>query len=78
VAIAGTIEELNIGARRLPSIFKVGEAWTQSPRSEAEIASGTTRLIERVGLKRNGIQVSIKLQIHPMKGVMSRLRTNLR
>jgi hypothetical protein len=50
-AIAGAIEEFNIGASRLPSIFKVAEAWIQSLRSEAEAASAVTRLIERVGLK---------------------------
>jgi hypothetical protein len=48
-AIAGAIEELNIDANRLPSIFKVAEAWIQSLRSEAEAASALTRLIERVG-----------------------------
>ena len=62
-AIAGAIEEFNIDASRLPSIFKVAEDWVQSLRSEAEAASVLTRLIERVGLKPNGIQVSIKLPI---------------
>jgi DNA invertase Pin-like site-specific DNA recombinase len=62
-AIAGAIEELNIDAGRLPSIFKAAEAWIQSLRSEAEVASVLTRLIECVGLKPNGIQVSIKLPI---------------
>jgi len=67
-AIAGAIEELNIDASRLPSIFKVAEAWIQSLRSEAEAASVLTRLIERVGLKQNGIQVSLKLPIPSDEG----------
>jgi len=62
-AIAGAIEEFDIDASRLPSIFKAAEAWIQSLRSESEAASVLTRLIERVGLKPNGIQVSIKLPI---------------
>ena len=67
-AIAGAIEELDIDASRLPSIFKVAEAWIQSLRSEAEAASVLTRLIERVGLKQDGIQVSIKLPIPSDEG----------
>src|SRR5208282_4022255 len=62
-AIAGVIEELNIDGSRLPSIFKVAEAWIQSLRSEAEASTTLVRLIERVGLKQNGIHVSIKLPI---------------
>ena len=67
-AIAGAIGELNIDAHRLPSIFKVAEAWIQSLRSEAEAASALTRLIERVGLKKDGIQLSIKLPISSDEG----------
>ena len=67
-AIAGAIEEFNIDASRLPSILKVAEAWIQSLRSEAEAASAMTRLIERVGLKQEGIQVSIKLPIPSDEG----------
>jgi site-specific DNA recombinase len=67
-AIAGAIEGFNIDASRLPSIFKVAEAWIQSLRSEAEAASAMTRLIERVGLKQEGIQVSIKLPIPSDEG----------
>src|ERR1019366_4047339 len=62
-AIAGAIEELNIDASRLPSIFKAAEAWIKSLRSEAEASPALVRLIERVGLKQDGIQVSIKLPI---------------
>ncbi|HKN59919.1 MAG TPA: hypothetical protein VJW93_01990 [Candidatus Acidoferrales bacterium] len=47
----------------MPSIFKAAEAWIQSLRSEVEAAPVLTRLIERVGLKQHGIQVSIKLPI---------------
>ena len=47
----------------MPSIFKAAEVSIQSLQSEAEAASVLTRLIERVGLKQNGIQVSIKLPI---------------
>ena len=64
----GAIEELNIDASRLPSIFKVAEALVQSLRSEAEAASALARLIERVGLKQDGIQVSIKLPIPSDEG----------
>ena len=67
-AIAGAIEELDIDANRLPSIFKVAEAWIQSLLSEAEAASALTRLIERVGLKKDGIQISIKLPISSDEG----------
>ena len=67
-AIAGAIEEFNIDASRLPSIFKVAEAWIQSLRSEAEAASVLTRLIERVRLKQGGIDVSIKLPIPSNEG----------
>ena len=67
-AIAGAIEELNIDANRLPSIFKVAEAWIQSLLSEAEAASALTRLIERVGLKKDGIQISIKLPLSSDEG----------
>jgi len=67
-AIAGAIEELNIDANRLPSIFKVAEAWIQSLLSEAEAVSALTRLIERVGLKKDGIQISIKLPISSDEG----------
>jgi site-specific DNA recombinase len=67
-AIAGAIEELNIDAHRLPSIFKVAEVWIRSLRSEAEAASALTRLIERVGLKKDGIRVSIKLPISSDEG----------
>jgi hypothetical protein len=62
-AIAGAIEEFNIDASRLPSIFKAAEAWIQSLLSESEAASALTRLIDRVGLKPSGIKVSIKLLI---------------
>ena len=62
-AIAGAIEEFNIDASRLPTIFKAAEAWVQSLRSEAEAASALTQLVERIGLKQNGIHVSIKLPI---------------
>ena len=54
--------------RGLPSIFKAAEAWIKSLRSEAETASVLTRLIERIGLKQNGIQVSIKLPIPSDEG----------
>jgi hypothetical protein len=47
----------------LPSIFKAAEACIQSLQSEAEAASVLTRLVEHVGLKQNGFQVSIKLPI---------------
>jgi site-specific DNA recombinase len=67
-AIAGAIEGLNIDANRLPSMFKVAEAWIQSLRSEAEAASALTGLIERVGLKKDGIQISIKLPISSDEG----------
>ncbi len=67
-AIAGAIEELNIDASRLPLIFKVAEAWIQSLRSEAEAAPVLTRLIERVRLKQDGIDVSIKLPIPSDEG----------
>ena len=67
-AIAGAIEELNVDANRLPSIFKVAEAWIQSLRSEAEAASVLTRLIERVGLKKDGILITIKLPISSDEG----------
>src|SRR5208283_3207308 len=67
-AIAGAIEELNIDASRLPSIFKAAEAWIQSLRSEAEASSALARLIERVGLKPDGIQVLIKLPIPSDEG----------
>jgi site-specific DNA recombinase len=66
--IAGAIEEHGVNAGRLPSIFRVAEAWVQSLRSESEAASVLTRLIERVGLKENGIQVSIKLPIPSDEG----------
>ncbi|MGB3552118.1 MAG: hypothetical protein WA993_15630, partial [Candidatus Binatus sp.] len=62
-AIAGTIREVGIDASRLPSIFKAAEAWIQRLRSELEAAPALVRLIERVGLKQEGIQVSIKLPI---------------
>jgi len=62
-AIAGTIQEVGIDASRLPSIFKAAEAWIQRLRSELEAAPALVRLIERVGLKQEGIQVSIKLPI---------------
>ncbi len=62
-AIAGTIQEVDIDASRLPSIFKAAGAWIQSLRSESEAAPALTRLIERVGLKQDGIHVSIKLPI---------------
>jgi hypothetical protein len=62
-AIAGAIEEFNIDASRLRATFKAAAAWMQSLRSEAEAASALTRLIERVELKQNGLQVSIKLPI---------------
>ncbi len=67
-AIAGAIEELNIDASRLPSIFKTAEALIQGLRFEAESSSVLVRLIERVGLKQNGIQVSIKLPIPSDEG----------
>ncbi len=67
-AIAGAIEEFNIDASRLPSIFKAAEAWIQSLRSESEAAPALVRLIERVGLKQDGIQVSIKLPIPSDEG----------
>ena len=41
-AIAGAIRGLNVDAHRLPSIFKVAEAWIHSLRSEAEAASALT------------------------------------
>jgi hypothetical protein len=62
-AIAGAIEEFNIDASRLPSIFRAAEAWIQSLRLEAEAAPALAQLIERLGLKQDGIQVSIKLPI---------------
>ena len=68
-AIAGAMEELNVDANRLPSIFKVAEAWIQSLRFEAEAASALTRLIERVGLKKDGIQITVSnCRSRPMKG----------
>ncbi len=67
-AIAGTIQEVGIDASRLPSIFKAAEAWIQRLRSELEAAPALVRLIERVGLKQEGIQVSIKLPIPSDEG----------
>src|ERR1035437_8430887 len=67
-AIAGAIEELDIDASRLPSIFKVAEAWIQSLRSEAEASSTLVRLIESVGLRQDGFRVSIKLPIPSDEG----------
>ncbi len=66
--IAGAIEEFNIDASRLPSIFNAAEAWIQSLRSQAEASSALVRLIERVGLKQNGMQVYIKLPIASDEG----------
>jgi site-specific DNA recombinase len=68
VTIAGAIEELNVDARRLPSIFKVAEAWIKSLLSESESSSTLARLIERVGLRQDGIQVSINLPISLNEG----------
>src|SRR5208282_6061524 len=67
-AIAGAIQEFNIDASRLPSIFRAAEAWIQSLRSQAEASSALVRLIERVGLKQNGMQVYIKLPIASDEG----------
>src|ERR1019366_4295935 len=67
-AIAGGIEELNIDASRLPSIFKVAEALVQSLRSEVEASSTLVRLIESVGLRQDGFRVSIKLLIPSDEG----------
>ena len=67
-AIAGAIEEFNIDASRLPSIFSVAEARIKSLQSQAEAASVLSRLIERVGLKQDGIHVSIKLPIASDEG----------
>ena len=67
-AIAVAIQELSIDASRLPSIFKATEACIQSLQSEAEAASVLTRLVEHVGLKQNGFQVSIKLPIPSDEG----------
>jgi hypothetical protein len=66
--IAAAIEEQGIDAGRVPSIFRVAEALVQGLRSETEAASVLTRLIERVGLKENGLQVSIKLPIPSDEG----------
>ena len=67
-AIAGAIEEFNLDASRLPSTFKAAEALRQSLRSEAEAASALTRLIERVELKQEGLQVSINLPMPAGEG----------
>jgi len=67
-AIARATEEFNIDASRLPSIFKSAEAWIQSLQSGAATSSALVRLIERVGLKQDGIQVSVKLPISSDEG----------
>jgi site-specific DNA recombinase len=67
-AIAGAIEELDLDGSRLPSIFKVAEACIRRLRSEQEAASALTRLIERVGLTQNGIQISVKMPIPSDEG----------
>ncbi|MFZ0679432.1 recombinase family protein [Candidatus Binatus sp.] len=67
-AIAEAIQELSIDASRLPSVLKAAEACIQSLQSDAEAASVLTRLVEHVGLKQNGFQVSIKLPIPSDEG----------
>jgi site-specific DNA recombinase len=67
-AIAGAIEECNVDASRLPSIFKAAQARIQSLGSESEAASALVRLIERIELKPSGVQVSIKLPIPSDEG----------
>src|ERR1035437_6573446 len=62
------MEQFNIDASRLPSIFKAAEACIQSLRSEDEAASVLTRPMEQVGLKPSGIQAFINLPIPSDEG----------
>src|SRR6202007_1728005 len=55
-------------ASRLRSTFKAAEAWLQSLRSEAQAASALTRLIERVELKPECLQVAINLPMPSGEG----------
>ena len=49
-------------------MFQLAEASIQRLRSEQAAASALTRPIKRVGLRQNGIQVSIKLPIPSYDG----------
>ena len=70
---------LNIDANRLPSIFKVAEAWdSKSAIRSGSCISTVSRLIERVWTwaRRTASRFLSNCRSRPMKGVMSRLRTN--
>ena len=78
-AIAGAIEELNVDANRLPSIFKVA----RSLDSKSAIRSGScisTDPADRTCRTQEGLASRFlsNCRSRPMKGVMSRLRTNPR
>jgi len=65
VALTQAVEEARLDATRLPSILKSARAWVERLRSAEETAGALADLTERVELKSDGIQVSLRLPLPP-------------
>jgi site-specific DNA recombinase len=61
--IAQALEESGIDGHRLPSILNIAKAWAERTDSSNESGPVLAKLIDRVELKSEGIQVTLKLPI---------------
>jgi hypothetical protein len=63
VAIAHATDELDVSANGLPIVLEGARANIERLRIGSEMASAVAELVERVELKRDGIQLSLQLPI---------------
>ena len=62
-AIAEAVEEADIDASQLPSVFKAADAWNDRLQSLNHATPGLAELSERVDLAQNGIKVSLRMPL---------------
>ena len=67
-AIVAAAQAIGLADNRLPSLFSVAAAWMKRLQSEVEAGSALNALVDRVEIKQNGIQASIKLPIPSDEG----------
>jgi len=68
VAIARSLDESGIEVSQLPSALKSAQTWTKSLSAAGDAAFQLAQLTERIELKRDGVQIALKLPIPSVRG----------
>jgi site-specific DNA recombinase len=76
-AMVADIEQRDLDAGQIKSILDAASAWSSRLRSEAEAVDALKLLVDRVELRQDGIQLSIKLPVDSAEKLAGRDPTNL-